>query len=65
MNGTNNDIEQLLAGLEVESIDELKRLVDKGRAWDHYIAHRDPVSSEAGRGAAERQPHGCEGQLQQ
>lgn len=64
---TSDDIETLLAGLDVDSIGELKRLVDKGRAWERHITRPrpDPVSSDASRGASVRQPHGCEGQLQQ
>ena len=93
MSETSEDIEMLLAGLEVGSIAELKRLVDQARAtatlvpvasvpipgkpgWracgdgiDRYssawLGDETPVSSETSRGAAERQPHGCEGQLQQ
>lgn len=101
MSGTSEDVEMLLAGLEVESIAELKQLVDIGRlaenedfvtatrlrhltrarpdigpGWredsseecfysDAWLDDGMPVSSETSRGAAERQPHGCEGQLQQ
>lgn len=117
------DIEMLLAGLKVESIAELKWLVERGREVEKWEFARDtpfnpaklavpivygredyvtaaalrrwtqsrsdlgpgwredsseelfyssawidgpePVFYETSRGAAERQPHGCEGQLQQ
>jgi hypothetical protein len=54
------DIELLLAGLKVESIAELKRLVDAARAAEDLLADLHAVSSMPSRGAAERQPHGCE-----
>ncbi len=67
---TSHDIETLLAGLGVESIAALKELVDMYHRFERTVAAhetslRGGVSSEASRGAARRQPHGCEGQLQQ
>jgi hypothetical protein len=50
------DIEFLLAGLEVESIAELKRLVDAARTAEDLLAGLHAVSSPVSRGAAERQP---------
>ena len=56
MTEISEDIETLLAGLEVESVSELKRLVDLGRETDIWFYGPRPVSSETSRGTAERQP---------